>query len=76
MPHYGRIEPSSSREEELKFEILTMNYTGPITRSRAKFINLVTYLDIKGLCKGELKFRGELESSSAQNGKVIECHNS
>ena len=61
MPHQGRVEPSSLKEEELTFESSMMNYKGPITRSMAKIINLVTYLDSKGMCKGDLKLRRELE---------------
>ena len=74
--HHGRIEPSSPREEEPKFESPTMNYKSPNTRSRAKFVHLVTYSDNKGMCKGDLKPKMELESSSVRNEKVIKCHNS
>ena len=76
VPHHGRIKPSSPREEEPKFESPTTNYKGPNTRSMAKFVNLVTYLDNKGMCKGDLNVRRELESSSVQNEKVTKCHNS
>ena len=47
VPHHGRIEPSSPREEEPESKSSMVNYKGPITRSRAKFVNLVTYLDSK-----------------------------
>ena len=48
MPHHGGFGPRSPRKEESKLGSLMVSCKGPITRSRAKFINLVTQLDDKG----------------------------
>ena len=48
--YHGRFDPSSPREEEPESESPMMqekSYKGAITRSRTKFVNLVTYLDNK-----------------------------
>ena len=54
VPHHGRSDPSSPREEESKLEspmVQDESYKGPINQSRAKFVNLVTYLDNKEACE-------------------------
>ena len=48
VPHHGRSGPRSPRKEEFKLRSPMVSYKGPITRLRAKFVNLVTYLDDKG----------------------------
>ena len=47
VPYHGRSEPSHLRKEEFEFERPIVNYKGPITRSRVKFVNLSTHLDKK-----------------------------
>ena len=47
MPHHGRFEPNNPRKEEPEFENPMVSYKSPITRSMAKFINLVIHLDGK-----------------------------
>ena len=46
--HHRRFGPRSPRKEESKLGSPMVSYKGPITRSRAKFVNLVTHLDDKG----------------------------
>ena len=47
MLHHGRFNPRSPRKEELELGSPMVSYKGPITRSRAKFVKLVTHLDDK-----------------------------
>ena len=56
VPLHGRFEPRNRREKEPKFENPMVSYEGPIMRSTAKFINLVTHLDSKKAYKGDWKF--------------------
>ena len=62
VPHHGRIEPSNPKGEQPESESPMVNFKGPITRLRAKFVNLVTYLDNEeafGSLEGnESHFRG------------------
>ena len=66
VPHHGRIEPSSPRKEEPKFESqMHVSSKGSKTRSSAKFVNLVTHLDDKGICDGIWdRAQRQLESST------------
>ena len=45
MPHHGRLGPRSPGKEKPESGSQMVSYEGPITRSRAEFINLVTHLD-------------------------------
>ena len=55
VPHHERFDPTNPREEEPEFEKTMVSYRGPITRSRAKFIN-ITHLDNKAAYEGDWKF--------------------
>ena len=54
MPHHGRLGP---RKEEPESASQMVSYEGPITRSRAEFINLVHHLDNMKAC---VKFQKQL----------------
>ena len=47
VPHHGRFSLKSPRNEEPDLGSLMVSYKDPIMKSKAKFINLVTYLDDK-----------------------------
>ena len=47
-PYHGKCGPRSPRKEESMLGSPMVSYKGLITRSRAKFVNLVTHLDDKG----------------------------
>lgn len=56
VPHHGRSDPSSSRDEEFEFKspmVQEESYKGPITRSKTKFDNLVIYFDSKEACESK-----------------------
>ena len=70
MPHHGRIEQSSLRKEEPKFEGPMVSSNGPKI-SRAKYVmNLVTYLDGKGMCEGVWELRGNWSHLRGEQGRV------
>ena len=70
VPHHGNTGPSGPIKEEPKFENPTeqgAHYTRPITQSRAKLVNLVTYLDSTEACEGDREHGKQLGSFSVRN---------
>ena len=63
MSHHERFSPRSPRKEVAEFGSPMVSYKGPFTWPRAKFITLVTHLDLGGFWK----LRRQLESFPEQN---------
>ena len=70
VPHHGPFGPRSPGKEESKFESLMVSSKGPKIRSRAKFINLVTHLDGKGMCEGVWELKGNWSHLRDKRGSV------